>query len=271
MRLIIKIGLIVLILIVAQCKEEKGDDKHFLKKGHIQLAQPMLSTNNTIINDSTTLIVGPVENGSKLYYTIEGSEPTEQSLLYDGPIKISKDCVVKVKAFHADWLTSEVSTIEFLKAGIKPVNINLLTELSQKYPGNGISTLIDNEKGTADFSDLRWIGINDSLSAIVDFGKPKNLHSLKVCFMTNTGAWIFPPKNITVSRSDDGINFEEFSSNDLEIPTAKTNSGIVHVTIKCNTKNRYIKVNVENLTKIPAWHEGRGEEAWVFMDEWIFN
>ena len=38
----------------------------------------------------------------KLYYTIDGSEPTEKSTLYTTPFKVNKTTVVKVKAFDKD-------------------------------------------------------------------------------------------------------------------------------------------------------------------------
>ncbi len=271
MKLLKKIGLIVLLLVVIECKTDKEDSKHLLERGKIQLAQPMLRASNTMISDKTFLTIGPQEPGSMIYYTTEGSEPTENATLYEKPFKISTDCIVKVRAFHSDWLESEISEIEFFKTGIEPVNIKLLSELSEKYPGKGISTLIDNEKGTSNFSDLRWIGVNDSLTAIVDFGEPISLQSLKVCFMTNLGAWIFPPKNITLLRSNDGLIFKKFSGKELDIPIIGTNSGLMHTSIAFNIKSRYIKVNIENIDKIPEWHDGSGKSAWIFMDEWIFN
>ena len=271
MKILKIVGLVVIILSVTECKHNEVEFKHFLKKGAIQLALPMLSTNNTIISDSTLLTIGPVEDGLKMYYTMKGSEPTKKTSLYEGPLKISTECIVKVRAFHPDWLPSEVSTIEFFKAGIRPVSIKLLTKLNEKYLGNGIETLIDNKKGISNFYDSNWIGVNNSLSAIVDFGKPKNLHSIKVCFMTNTGAWIFPPKSITVLKSDDGINFKELSRKELDMPTNNMNSGIAHTSVDINNKNRYIKVTIENIEKIPEWHDGRDQPSWIFMDEWIFN
>jgi len=271
MKILKIVGLTVIILNVSACKHNEEEAKQFLKKGAIQLALPMLSTNNTIISDSTLLTIGPVMDGLKMHYTMEGSEPTKKASLYTGPLKISSEGVVKVMAFHPDWLPSEVSTIEFFKAGIRPVSIKLLTELNEKYPGNGVETLIDNKKGTSNFSDSNWIGINNSLSAIVDFGEPKNLHSMKVCYMTNTGVWIFPPKSITILKSDDGIDFKEVIREELDTPASGISSGITHTSIAINVKIRYIKVHIENIEKIPEWHDGRDQPSWVFMDEWIFN
>lgn len=271
MRLIQLTGLIALILIFEGCFKNKEKSEGFLKKGTVQLAQPILSAPNTIIDDSTLLTIRPLEDGLKLYYTTDGSEPTTGSSLYEGTIKISVECIVKAKAFHPDWLPSEVSSIEFLQAGIKPVNIELLSELSEKYPGNGIKTLIDNQKGIVNLYDSNWIGVNESLSAIVDFGVPRNLHSLKVCYLTNTGAWIFPPKIITVFGSDNGKDFEKLSTKTLKMPTANTASEIRYADIALKTNSKYIKVHIDNFDKIPDWHDGKGNSAWIFMDEWIFN
>ena len=32
-----------------------------------------------------------------------------------------------------------------------------------------------------------------------------------------------------------------------------------------------LDITVKNLEQIPDWHDGKGNKAWLFMDEWIFN
>lgn len=44
---------------------------------------------------------------SDIYYTIDGSEPTQDSLPYSGPIQITESCIIKAKAFRAGFYDSE--------------------------------------------------------------------------------------------------------------------------------------------------------------------
>ena len=58
---------------------------------------------------------------------------------------------------------------------------------------------------------------------------------------------------------------------ELEIPNANISSEIAHISIDLNAKTQFIKVTIENIEKIPEWHDGRDQPSWIFMDEWIFN
>jgi hypothetical protein len=52
--------------------------------------------------DSIPTVVIKANPAHKLYYTIDGSEPTEKSTLYKAPFTVNKTTVVKVKAFDKD-------------------------------------------------------------------------------------------------------------------------------------------------------------------------
>ena len=34
---------------------------------------------------------------------------------------------------------------------------------------------------------------------------------------------------------------------------------------------KYYKIVAKNVLKLPAWHPGKGEKAWIFIDEIFFN
>ncbi|MBN1895488.1 chitobiase/beta-hexosaminidase C-terminal domain-containing protein [bacterium] len=48
--------------------------------------------------------------GSKIYYTLDGSDPTESSLLYRNPIPIINTMTIKARAFNAGWNSSEIAS-----------------------------------------------------------------------------------------------------------------------------------------------------------------
>ncbi|MBW6515195.1 MAG: chitobiase/beta-hexosaminidase C-terminal domain-containing protein [Candidatus Cloacimonetes bacterium] len=47
------------------------------------------------------------------YYTLDGTDPTDESLLYDSPILITEDTMIKAKAFKVGWESSVVTTGEY--------------------------------------------------------------------------------------------------------------------------------------------------------------
>ena len=44
-----------------------------------------------------------------------------------------------------------------------------------------------------------------------------------------------------------------------------------NINIKINKEVNSLRIEMTNLERIPDWHEGVGNKAWLFMDEWIFN
>ena len=60
-----------------------------------------------------TLVAGTED--SEIHYTLDGSEPTEQSTLYVGPFAIDDTTTVKAKAFKTDWFDSETATATFTR------------------------------------------------------------------------------------------------------------------------------------------------------------
>lgn len=54
-----------------------------------------------------------LQNSSEIHYTIDGSEPTQKSTLFNSAFDVSQTAVVKAKAFHPDFLPSETSSVTY--------------------------------------------------------------------------------------------------------------------------------------------------------------
>ncbi len=52
---------------------------------------------------------------AEIRYTLDGSEPSEESRLYTGPFAIDDTTTVKAKAFKEDWFESETATATFTR------------------------------------------------------------------------------------------------------------------------------------------------------------
>ncbi|MBN1995991.1 CotH kinase family protein [candidate division KSB1 bacterium] len=55
-----------------------------------------------------------MSSNSKIYYTTDGSEPTQDSKQYSGPITVNKTSVIRARTIDADYLPSEVVTATFI-------------------------------------------------------------------------------------------------------------------------------------------------------------
>ena len=78
----------------------KETNLHSLVSQSPFLAPPVISPGQKIIYKGNNKIeISSSVDGAEIRYTLDGSEPTESSLLYKGPFQISSDVIVKAKAF----------------------------------------------------------------------------------------------------------------------------------------------------------------------------
>ena len=80
------------------------------------LLPAVISRDGAIFNWSDNMITLSCEtDDADIRYTLDGSEPTEQSTLYVGPFAIDDTTTVKAKAFKTDWFDSETVTATFTR------------------------------------------------------------------------------------------------------------------------------------------------------------
>ena len=55
-------------------------------------------------------------NGSgAIRYTLNGSEPTETSALYSGPIRLTKTATIRARTYWGEGKSSDVAEAEFVR------------------------------------------------------------------------------------------------------------------------------------------------------------
>ncbi len=72
-----------------------------------QVATPELTADS----DNNLVTISCVTEGAEIHYTTDGSEPTEDSELYTGPIEITETVTIRARAFSNSMFASEISEI----------------------------------------------------------------------------------------------------------------------------------------------------------------
>jgi len=208
------------------------------------------------------------EKDLKIYYATDGSVPDVNSLVYSKPLLFNKSTTINFLAIRNDGTTGFLRTSMYMKArnGIKLVN-----SPDPKYTGGGPLGLVDGVHGSMDFSDGRWSGFNGSdLLAFVDLGRMTKLKTFDIHFLESTKSWIFRPKYVEFAISDDNLTFKTIFTKSFD-SVQKDNEEIISVPFTYPCKARYIKVRAVNYGKLPVWHSGKNEPAWLFVDEITVN
>lgn len=219
------------------------------------------------VNNSIKVVLSAIGN-SPIYYTLDGSEPTEKSQLYGDTLSLKKSCVLKAMTVRnnkkSDVLTEK---IDFNKATAKP--LTLLQPINEKYKFNGEYTLVDGLSGTPNYRTGRWIAFyKNDMEAVVDLKQETSIHKAWVRTYVEIGEEILDVRSISVLASDDGKIYKELKTVDFPPVTSKDKNGIYTHEVEFNSINaRYVKVIAKPEYKIPAWHWGSGRPAFIFIDE----
>ncbi len=251
------------IFILLSCKQQPRIE--FLQQNSVSLAQPRVIANKTFIDSFVTIQAYLKVKDVAIHYTSNGEVPSLNSEKYTQPIKVSNPGIYKFRAFHNNWKPSEVTEIELFKKGISAEAILWHTKASEKYIGQGSQTLINQTKATLNFTDNQWVGFDSVAVATVMFKEKTFIKLVTISYLNDVSSWIFPPESIEVVVNNDK---KIKSLIPLKEGVDKKNETL---NVPIETEVFSLKIQVNNLQSIPEWHEGKGQKAWLFMDEFIFN
>ena len=169
------------------------------------------------------------------------------------------------KGYHPFDLSKEIGSrpeslqpVSHLALG-KKVTYN--SSYSPHYPAQGNTALTDGIRGDWTYGDGSWQGfISDNrLDVTIDMEKETPIHSVTAAFMQVVGAEVFLPETVTISISDDGINFTELQKQHFEV-SKETPIRFTDISWQGEAKGRYVRYQAQ---------AGSEFGGWIFTDEII--
>ncbi|MCB0743673.1 MAG: chitobiase/beta-hexosaminidase C-terminal domain-containing protein, partial [Ignavibacteriae bacterium] len=244
------------------------ENEKSLENKNSYLPKPKASIKSGIYAEEQLLTLSVDADNSEIYYTLDGSEPNENSVLYSSPIKLGNSKIVKAISI-SNKIRSEMTTVDYKKVfGVK--SATLKSKPSSKYPAEfDGKSLIDGKLGNDDFTHSAWIGYEyDDFEAVLDLGKVQSLNKVSLSCLENKSSWIFLPAQVQLFASNDLNNFNKIGSiesNQIKSPE-KRNRTLIEQSFT-NTNFRYLKITAKNIQYCPKGHAGEGGKAWLFIDE----
>lgn len=224
------------------------------------------TTKNCIIAELSTI------DGRPIYYTTDGSEPTETSAIYKKPIEIKANCTLKAKGIGKRGATRQFSEdITFNKATAKP--ITLLQPTHRSYGYGGAPTLTDGLKGNHNYRTGRWLGFaGNDFEAVIDLQKTEEVSQVSLSTCVEKGDWVFDARGLIVSVSEDGELYTDVFCEEYPAMTEKNPNQIYSHELNFSpVKARYVKVKALVEHSMPDWHGAKGYGAFLFVDEIAVN
>jgi hexosaminidase len=202
-------------------------------------------------------------------YTTDGSEPTEESALYEGPIEVKGSCVIKGKAFREN-IQDKTFSKEFKAHKAMGKKAVLGTSPSPHYTYDAPGLLVNGVRGPFNFRSGDWAGwAGNPFEVTIDMDG-ESYSSVTVGSVVVKYDWIFNPLDLVVFTSEDGKNFTEVARAEYPAEGPDEENGKKEYTLTFpETSSKYIKITSRTLEELPQWHDGRGRNAFVFIDEII--
>jgi len=199
---------------------------------------------------------------AKIYYTTDGAAPSVNDHLYDGAIPFTETTVLKAQAFADGEAAGRILEKEIMVHQAVGKSITLSTQPADQYAASGNTALINGiAAANTRFNDEEWLGFNgDDFEAVIDFGEPSHLETVKLRFFDDNNSWIYLPKSVQVFVSENGNDFIEVGAE--ENISGKEKAVSVSIPLK-KTETQYLKIVAKNYGPHPT----NGGKTWLFVDE----
>jgi hypothetical protein len=138
---------------------------------------------------------------------------------------------------------------------------------SPKYGHGDIGLLTNGVHGSNDFG-VQWLGWEGvDFDVTVDLGGLVSSSKAELRSLSEQRSWILHPKSISCSVSADGVHFTDAGT--LSVTDDPRTTSLFHdfTFTWPKAEVRFVKLHVEGVKVLPAWHAGFGGKAWVFLDE----
>ncbi len=241
----------------------------------IKLNRPLIENEEQVLLQPAALKLKHYVKGVSIRYTADGSDPDSiTSPLYKSDFTLDKNVTIKAKAFKPGWISSDIVEKTFYKAGYKIDSIRLVKPAADEaYKKIPASVLADGQKGDQSYGSGKWIGYRGyPMEAVLYFDTIRNISSVTISSLIDINGFIMPPQQLEVWAGKDMEHLRLLKKMNPEQPQKIVPGYMKGYELKFDAvKEKYFKIVVAPVPKLPAWHRGKGDKGWAFVDEIFLN
>ncbi|MBK8465672.1 MAG: GH92 family glycosyl hydrolase [Chloracidobacterium sp.] len=221
------------------------------------------------------VFIGTTTPGAAVFFTTDGREPVDGAwTLYSQPFEYDRDANLTIKAVAVYKKGNRSKTVEAVfRKRPNGWTVKIDSKYNRQYTGGGDEGLIDGIRGSTNFASGEWQGYQaQDFVATIDLQRETEIKKVGGGFLQVARSWIWMPTRIVFEVSSDNVNFTRVADIKTDIDPKDMESKIRdYVQTISPVKARYVRVHAYNLGKIPAWHPGAGDDAFIFVDEIMIN
>lgn len=205
----------------------------------------------------------------EIRYMIIGGN--DEKMVYRKPISITESTTIIAATHSGGQQIGNVAKfkIDLHKAAGAPIEISSPPHPS--YNAGGKEALNNGILGNnTRYGDSEWLGWKgENFEGTIFLEDRPTINNISLRFFSSPSQWIYLPKNIEVSISDDGNIYSRVAQ--IATPAiSHTPVKTVDIPLK-SLSARFIKIKAHRFGIIPEGNQGAGHESWLFIDEIVVN
>ena len=206
-----------------------------------------------------------------IYYSLDGSIPSQKSVLYDGtPVVIDKTTVVRAIAVRDDVVCIPQ---EILFDYNKATNKKIISNSLKKNELSRMKQLVDGILGSSNYRDGNWVLFDrDNLNVTIDLGEIEEVSSVNFRTNIRLDNRVFGPSKLVVSVSKDDKDYKKVLEKNYPEIQMDTEIGIRDLKASFKpVKSRFVRITISKLANVPDWHRSKGLRTLMYIDEIRIN
>ncbi len=228
---------------------------------------PIVQAAKENFKDSLLISMESLEIPARLFYKLSNEKTMHP---YLKPFYIHQD--LEVSCIAVDETGKRVSkTIANFKKIKNNWQVVSESKYNPQYTAGGEDGLIDGMFGSTDWRKGYWQGFQGhDFECVIDLKKVQTIKKVKINTLQDTRSWIVFPSKVTVEIGTDSIQFKPLGSAETSVGIEDLTVQIQNYQVNANSidnKARYIRIKANQFGKLPEWHQGNGNDSFIFIDE----
>ncbi|MCB4797873.1 beta-N-acetylhexosaminidase [Neotamlana laminarinivorans] len=204
-------------------------------------------------------------DGLDIYYTTDGSLPTEASIKYTTPFVLKETKTVKATAYKNNTQVANISQQKF------PIHKGCDAKLKIISKGNSNANrqkLTDLNYAKLVKYNENWVTINDDFEAVLNFKEETEVSHVDITWLRFTIGCVYSPENIEVLGSLNGKDYSSLSNlNQLKISHTQGRNKIESNLSFKATSVKFLKIKAKRVNPIPKEHHCKDVASKLMLDE----
>ncbi|MCD6065272.1 MAG: putative hybrid glycoside hydrolase, group 92(-20) family protein precursor [Bacteroidetes bacterium] len=231
---------------------------------------PLIKTGNSFTDTMRIVLQNNSRKGQLFFRT----DSTAKFMPYKNKA-ISIGQTTKIEVYEqAEKFKSGIVSAKVYKRPNK-WTVKIAKRFNKQYTAGGEIGILDGIRGDLNWKKGEWQGYQSTdFEAVVDMLELRTISEAKIGLLQDTRAWILFPTVVEVYVSADGTKFEKAGIFENKKAADEYTVQIQDLGGKIDTggqKIRYVKFIAKNHGKLPEWHQGRGGDAFIFVDELLIK